>query len=276
MSFLTQLFKPKSALPRYQSNVRSYMDDYDGKPVYTIVDLGLAEVAPVAEYGRYIAVILPVEINKSGTGADVGNNELKALHKVEDKCIKDAESKGYLYAGHAIVTAAENMYIAFYCREEFKTEIINSLHRICSDNGRQPTKIFSKADSDWGYYLERLYPDIYHIQPLNHQEILEDLKKHGDSGAKPRAVSFWMYFPVKSDAERCLGEAASNGFTLENISDMREDKNFSGKKPFALTVRKEMPLKLDQLNAEAAKLIDMAKKYNGDYDGIETEVIKGG
>lgn len=276
MSFLDKLFKPKSSLPRYQSNVRSYLDEYDGKPVYTIVDLGLAEVAPVAEFGRYLAIILPVQINTSGEGPDVSNAELKALHKVEDKCIHEAEAKGYLYIGHAIFASAEYMYIAFYCKDEQKDEAIRSMQALCTANGREPTRIFTKKDPEWSYYLEQLYPDIKHIQPINHQEILEDLKKHGDSGAKPRAVSFWMYFATKAEAERCLGEAASNGYTLEAINDMRQDKGFSGKKPFALTIRREMALNMDDLNNTAWALIDMAKKYDGDYDGIETEVIKGG
>ncbi len=276
MSFLDKLFKRKPSLPKYQSNVRSYLDEYDGKPVYSIVDLGLSEIAPVAEYDRYLAIILPVQINKDGSGNDLSNAELKALHRVEDKCIREAEAKDYLYIGHAIFASAEYMYIAFYCREDQKDEAIRSLQAICTGNGREPTRIFSKKDPEWSYYLEQLYPDIKHIQPINHQEILEDLKKHGDTGTKPRAVSFWLYFPTKAEAERCLGEAASNGYTLETINDMREDKNFSGQKPFALTIRKEMPLTMEQMNTTAWALIDMARKYNGDYDGIETEVLKGG
>lgn len=276
MSFLNSLFRPKSALPKYDSNVRSYLDEYDGKPVYAIVDLGLADIAPVADYPRYIAVILPVQLNVAGDGLVVDDAELKALHKVEDRCIREAEAKGFIYIGHAIVTAAEHMYVAFYCREKEKEEVINTLIGLCQANGRDPTRVLSRDDPEWGFYLERLYPDIYHMQPLNHQEILEDLKKHGDNGAKPRNVSFWIYFPAKENAEKCLGEAASKGYTLENIGDMREDKGFTGKKPFALTIKKEMALSVDDLNAEAWKLIDMAKKYDGDYDGIETEVLKGG
>lgn len=276
MGFINSLFKSKQALPKYGSNVRSYLDTYDGKPVYAIVDLGLAEVAPVPEFSRYVAVILPVRINESENGPDVSDSELKILHKVEGKCIHEAENHGFLYAGHAIVTAAEHMYIAFYCMEKDKDAVADALRKICEANGREPTRVLSKSDKDWGFYLERLYPDIYHMQPLNHQEIVEDVKKHGDSGEKPRSVSFWMYFDSNAMAEKCLGEAVSSGYALENLNDMTDDKEFKGKKPFALTVKKEMPLSVDGLNAEAWKLIDMAKKYEGDYDGIETEVIKGG
>jgi uncharacterized protein (TIGR01619 family) len=276
MSFLNSLFRQKPILPKYDSSVRSYLDEYDGKPVYSIVDLGLADIAPVEEYPRYIAVILPVQLNVAGGSLTVGDAELKALHKVEDRCIREAENKGFLYIGHAIVIAAEHMYIAFYCKEKDKDATIECLIGICQGNGREPTRILSRNDPEWGFYLERLYPDVYQMQALNHQEILDDLKKHGDSGARPRNVSFWFYFSAKEEAERCLGEAASKGYTLENLGDMREDKEFSGAKPFSLTIRKEMSLSLDNLNAEARKLIDMAKKYNGDYDGIETEVVKDG
>lgn len=274
MGFMNRLFKPKSALPKYSSNVRPYLDTYEDKPMYTLVDLGLFEIAPSPEFTRYIAVILPVEIN-SGEGPAVSDSELKALHRIEDRCIHEAEAKGFLYAGHAIVAAAEHMYIAFYCKEKDKADTVETLKRICQTNGRNPTRIISKDDREWGFYLERLYPDIYHMQALNHQEILEDVRKHGDSGAAPRAVSFWLYFSSNEDAEHCLGEAVSEGYTLENLNDMTGDKKFTGKKPYALSIRKEMPLDIDQLNAESARLIDMAKKYGGDYDGIETEVVKG-
>jgi regulator of RNase E activity RraB len=276
MSFLNNLFKPKTTMPQYNSNVRSYLDTYDDKPVYTIVDLGLAEIAPVAEFNRYIAVILPMQINNSGEGAVVSDSELKALHKVEERCIREAESKGFLYAGHAIVTAAEHMYIAFYCKEKDKSETIDTLKRICQSNGREPTRILSKEDQEWGFYLERLYPDIYRRQPINHQEIIEDVKKHGDNGTKPRTVSFWLYFNTRDETEQCLGEAVSSGYELESIEDMHDNKEFTGKMPFVLTLKKEMSLTVDTLNAEAWILIDMAKKYSGEYDGIETEVIKGG
>jgi regulator of RNase E activity RraB len=275
MSLLNHLFKPKSALPKYNSNVRSYLDSYDEKPVYTIVDLGLAEIAPVAGYDRYIAVILPVQINGSGEGAPVGDGELKSLHKIEERCIREAEAKGFLYAGHAIVTAAEHMYIAFYCKETDKDEIINNLLKICQANGREPTRILSKEDHEWGFYLERLYPDIYSMQPLNHQEIVEDVRKHGDSGQLPRSVAFWLYFSTKEDAEACLEEAADQGFLLDTLADLREDKQFKGNRPFALTIKKDMALNVDEMNAEAWKLIDLAKEYDGEYDGIETDVIKG-
>lgn len=276
MSFLNNLFRPKSSLPRYDSNVKSYLDEYDGKPVYAIADLGLADIAPLEEYTRYIAVILPVQLDVAGDGLVVSEAELKTLHKVEDKCIREAEARGFIYTGHAIVTAAEHMYIAFYCKEQDRQVVIEALIEICRANGRDPTRVLSRDDPEWGFFLERLCPDTYQMQPLNHQEILDDLKKHGDSGAKPRSVSFWMYFPTKENAERCLGEAASKGYTLENLGDMRDDKEFTGMKPFSLTIKKEMSLSMDEMNAEAWKLIDMAKKYDGDYDGIETEVVKGG
>lgn len=276
MSFLNNLFKPKSALPKYSQNVRSYLDSYNDKPVYTIVDMGLAEIAPVEGFDRYISVILPVQVNPEGQGAPVGDSELKFLHKLESKCIREAEAKGFLYAGRNIVMASENMYIVFYCKDADKDATKECLKQVCQASGRDPTRIFSKPDKEWELYLEKLYPDIYHMQPMNHQEIIDDVKKHGDSGEKPRSVSFYLYFNTKEEAEHCLGEAASNGYTLEAINDMRQEKDFNGKLPFSLGIKKDLPLNIDTLNTAAWALIDMARKYGGEYDGIETEVIKGG
>jgi regulator of RNase E activity RraB len=275
MSFLNSLFRAKPNLPKYDTNVRSYPDEYDGKPVYTIVDLGLADIAPVPDFTRYIAVILPVRITQGEDGPAIPDEELKALQRLEDRCIREAETRGFLYAGQATFTSAEHLYIAFYCRERDKDEAIDALLRVCRANGRDPTRVFSREDKDWTYYTEQLHPSIYQLQPLNHEEVLEDLQSHGDDGRTPRPVTFWLNFSTKAQAERCVAEATEGGFTLNEIADMRGEKDFQGDKPFCLTIKKEMALTMEGLNEEAWKLIDMAKKYGGEYDGIETDIVKG-
>ena len=276
MSIFSGLLKRKADLPEYPSDLRSYLDSYDDKPVFTIVDLGLYEIAPVKDYSRYLAVIIPLQTTGDNPEKPVSDAELRALHDVEAKCIATANKQGWIYTGHAVVTAAEHMYMAFYCMEKDKAQAIETLNHICTKAGRRPTKIVSKDDPEWGFYLERLYPDLYQMQAINHLEIVQDLRNHGDKCTAERPISFWLYFKEKDDAEKCMADAAAAGFEAVSVKDMREEPEQDGSAalPFALHLKRTAKPEIDLLNADAWALIDLAKKYNGEYDGVETEVIK--
>jgi regulator of RNase E activity RraB len=272
MGFLN-LFRAKPGKPKHNIDLRSYMDSYDNKPMAVLVDLGLAKIAPSPEYTRYIAVILPVNINAGVQ--PVSEADARVLRRIESECMREAKQSDFLYAGNAIVIAAEHMFIACYCREKDKNRVVETLNRICTANGKDPTRIIVKQDREWKFYFESLYPDVYRMQSIFHQEVLDDAKKHNDNGVKPRPVFFWLYFNAKEDAERCAGEAAGSGFETDHLEDMTGKKKTEGK-PFVLTLKKEMPLNIEQMDADATLLIDLAKKHNGEYDGIEAELAESG
>lgn len=267
------MFRAKPGSPKHVIDLRSYMDTYDSKPMAVLVDLGLAKMAPSAEYTRYIAVILPVKINEGAQ--PVSEADAKVLRKIESECMREAKQNGFLYAGNAIVIAAEHMFIACYCKEKDKNKVVEALNRICLANGKDPTRIIVKQDREWKFFFDSLYPDVYRMQSIFHQEVIDDAKKHNDNGTQLRPVFFWLYFNAKEDAERCMEEATGAGFTLDHLEDMTGKKKTEGK-PFVLTLKKDMQLNIEQMDADAAKLIDLAKKHNGEYDGIEAELAEAG
>ena len=151
MSFIKDLFGKKGLLPDYQADHRGYEDTYEDQPMFVVADMGLAAIAPVPKFDHYIALLLTVTVNKSGIGELIDDMELKLLHRVEDKCIKESKKMGILYVGHAIVTAADNMYIAFYCKGIQKEAAKEALRSICMAMGRAPTKILCIEDAGWSY-----------------------------------------------------------------------------------------------------------------------------
>lgn len=277
MSILRNLFGKKAKLPEYESHVRSYVDQYEDKPVYTIVDLGLLDMPEHTEFTVYIAVILPVQINQN-EDPPVSQQELSALHALEADTIDDAQRLGYLYAGHAIVTAAEHMYIAFYCHASGKQAVTDSLNRICIKHGRQPTRVLVKEDPEWSFYTDRLSPDDYQMQLINHVDILQELRDHADDGSDPRPVYFWLYFKSREDGEKAAEKAKAEGLEQKELTDTTNDEDGPADPdyPFSLQLSLTMALSLDALNTRAWKLIDIAKECGGQYDGAETEIVKPG
>lgn len=273
MGFLN-LFRSKQGNSKHTVDLRPYMDTYENKPMAVLVDMGLAKIAPSQEYTRYVAVILPVKIEED-QAPPVSDAESGVLRKIESECMREARQNDFLYAGNAIVIAAEHMFIACYCKEKDKSKVVDTLNRVSIANGKEPTRIIVKQDREWKFYFDSLYPDIYRMQSIFHQEVIDDAKKHNDNGSKPRPVFFWLYFDAREDAERCAGEAAGEGFATDHLEDMTGKKKAEGK-PFVLTLRKEMPLNIEQMDADAARLIDLAKKHHGEYDGIEAELAEPG
>ncbi len=277
MSIFRTLFGKKAKLPAYESHVRSYVDQYEEKPVYYTVDLGLADLAVKDEFSVYVAVILPAQI-LAGQEPPVSREELDALHTLEADAFADAQRVGYLYAGRAIVTAAEHMYIAFYCRPEDKQAVTDSLNRICQRRGRTPTMVLVKDDPEWLFYTDRLAPDEHKLQHINHMDILQELKDHGDDSAAARPVYFWLYTKTREAGEQIAAEAKAAGMESAEITDSRESEEgpVDADRPFAVQLTCTMAPTLDGLNAKAWKLIDLARAHEGLYDGAETEVVHAG
>jgi hypothetical protein len=277
MSFFKDLFQKKGLLPEYEVDIRGYDDEYEEMPMFVVADMGLATIAPVPGFDHYIAVLLNVPINKSGKGEIIADNELKALHRVEDRCIKESERRGFLYAGHAIVTAADNMYIAFYCKGAEKAAAVETFKAACQAQGRAPSKVLCMEDADWGYYFERLYPDEYHLQTLNNMDIVDALARHGDNSNKPRDVRFWIHLKSKTDLDRCLAEAVKAGFELSSTIDSREGQRLDGateERPVTLELKKQLTAVVEALDVEARILIDIANQFDGHYDGCEADLVK--
>jgi hypothetical protein len=91
----------------------------------------------------------------------------------------------------------------------------------------------SKRDADWKQYLQVLYPTEAQMQRIQNRRVLEQLEERGDDHSLPRIVDHLLYFRSAS---------ARTAVTLDHINDV------------------------------VSELIDLATRFDGDYDGWGREV----
>lgn len=99
---------------------------------------------------------------------------------------------------------------------------------------------------------------------------IKELKEHGDLLSKEREINHWLYFPTKSKRKECLCELESKGYDLVNT---RFDSTTENGNPFILQISKASIIDSEILSKTVIELCNVAEKFNGEYDGWETEVI---
>jgi len=103
-------------------------------------------------------------------------------------------------------------------------------------------------------------------QVESNQKNLDALKDAGEKFKVIRDIFHWLYFKNKSDLNRFLGEIKSKGFDHVS-SNVIEDKL-----PYQLQIKIKDFVSKTTMDSQAIYLVDIAKKYGGEYDGWETIV----
>lgn len=97
----------------------------------------------------------------------------------------------------------------------------------------------------------------------NNQLIFSQLKASGDTLTKERPVIFYIYFEENNDLLSFLTE----------VSEFESDLSYSEEDMVAIIEKNIVP-SLEYLDNYIADLLKYVIKYNGEYDGWETELIK--
>jgi hypothetical protein len=132
-----------------------------------------------------------------------------------------------------------------------------------------PLALELKADPEWGYYREFLYPNEYYRESMANQKVLLTLLESGDDLSKPRKVEHWLYFPNKKEMSECLKVLAKEGYQEERSQKLKVEEL-----PFELVVSRTDPVDLATMNGITLSLRKMATESKGRYDGWETFVVK--
>ena len=102
----------------------------------------------------------------------------------------------------------------------------------------------------------------------SNKRTLDALKDAGEKFKASRDIFHWLYFENKTDLNNFLSEIKSNGYELVNSNIIKD------KLPYQLQIKINDFVSKTTMDSQVIYLVDMAKKYNGDYDGWETSVEK--
>ena len=124
-----------------------------------------------------------------------------------------------------------------------------------------------KRDPSWTQYVEILYPSEEDRQRIQNRKVLDVLEQKGDTLQRPRDVWHWIYFR-ETDREEFRAAVTALQYRVES-SPGHNNSEF----PNGICIVRFQSVKPSELDDAVIELFRLAKKYCGDYDGWETQVI---
>lgn len=130
-------------------------------------------------------------------------------------------------------------------------------------------QVTTQEDPGWHGYLDELCPTPEENQCIQNRKVLDHLEAHGDDLTTARDVRHWIYFNEAPDRSAFKSVAEELGYAVESESST-EDQH----RQFGLVIRRREFVIPELIDGTVLELFRLAHRYNGDYDGWETEVVK--
>jgi hypothetical protein len=99
------------------------------------------------------------------------------------------------------------------------------------------------------------------------QQVLDQLRGAGSNLEKPHPVEFFLYFPTEELADRAAGEIKAEGFDIK--VELGADKS-----SWLCQATKQMIPRYEDLTRIRKRFDEIARKFQGEYDGWGTPVVK--
>jgi uncharacterized protein (TIGR01619 family) len=229
-----------------------------------LVDLSFANVAPIESKSQLITIT--TFMNSPTEDGFSSNEENDLLNQIEDYFINliveefDAVYVGRLKHGGKILSY-------FYSGKTEKVQ--NTIDKVEQKFPKYRFEQSSKEEKDWRAYFEVLYPSPFEMQVIQNGRVIENLEEHGDKLEKERQVDHWIYFKSETDRENFIDSIKENGFEI-----VEKETSSIGDSPFSLQLARVDKADYESVNEYVMYLWQEAQKFNGDYDGWETFVVK--
>ena len=127
-----------------------------------------------------------------------------------------------------------------------------------------------EEETNWEFYFEFLYPNPYQFQHMRNHSLLETLEDSGDKLEVPRKVEHIILFQNEKMMKRFIKVVKNEGFTI--VEDSYE-KSEEGK--YVTCISRVDSVDYEAIDDLTDLLLEIAEKFEGEYDGWETIVIEG-
>ncbi|MFS0644802.1 DUF695 domain-containing protein [Siminovitchia sp. 179-K 8D1 HS] len=193
--------------------------------------------------------------------------EAERLNNMEDDIIECLAGKNFIHVGRVTTDGARD--IIFYSSQKEMDDLIDATERFMKPAGYEFDIFEIEEDETWEFYFEFLYPDLYQQQHMGNRQVIDALVESGDSLTTPRKVEHWLYFENSKMMKRFAKAVKKEGFSIEQeTKDMNEDGKYE------ITISREDRVDFDSINEVTDLLVEISERYEGEYDGWETFVVK--
>jgi hypothetical protein len=242
-----------------------YMASYEKGAGSTTVNMDLIERAPISEFP--FIVIAGVTAKNCTTEGFPTTEEFDMLYKISDNINKtitnitkneiagtftyQCERLDYIYVKDTVGLRVHltKLFGAQYAAYKFRIKIWD--------------------DKEWEAYRTFLYPSEDILEYMSNEKIIYRLMSAGDKLEKARTVDHWLYFGSKKDRDAFIKSIKGENFKVESADFVKETDLH-----FQLHISCTSHVDIESITKLTRALTAKAKKFNGDYDGWETALVK--
>lgn len=245
-----------------------YAEQYQNMPVFVSCNMEADTLFRSLKYEYCVKIIFKIDVKKD-TKELISREELESIGAIENRCLKMGIG---VFVGHGIVTSQASAMLVFYVEKLKVNDFRDFAGKILSTT-RRPFRILAEYDPHGKQYRDILHPDEYQMAAIDNIELLKELAQNGDSGRTPRQVLFRIYFKEVADLESCANEAEALGFALHDRGEEKDEEDDDDEYIYYLVLRQVIPFDVPTVNNMAFSLMKLADKFDGDYDGVESDVV---
>jgi uncharacterized protein (TIGR01619 family) len=241
-----------------------YFAPVDDEPAAILVDLGIAEEAPDSD--RPVLLWMWLQMQSPDENGFATEDEEPMLTQIEDAFIDAVElTTGAPLVGRVTTCGRREFY--FYAKsddgfEDSITEAMEQFEGYEFETGSQP-------DEEWQQYFSVLYPSDEDSQQIFNRQVIDRLSENGDSLTTPRPVDHFINFESTDDRARFV--AALDPIYKVIDEDFDEDPDCT--LPYGVILQRISPVDWETIDDIVFELFDMAREYDGKYDGWGAQVV---
>jgi uncharacterized protein (TIGR01619 family) len=248
----------------YQQDWDVYFCYLEDAPAFISVDLGYFDFAPLSDKPHLIEVA--VSLLTSTSDGFPENEEWEKLEAIEDMLVHSFEEKlEATFVGKTLNNGRRGLY--FYSGDTLLVEqMVDELREHFTE---YTFEYQIQEDPNWEIYFEYLYPDEDSLLRIQNNKMLRLLEEQGDQAYIPRQINYTLYFRSTQDRASVIKEVVTHGFTVEEESEYMDDDET----PYKLELTRESKADEETIYLVTEMLQELAQKYDGEFDGWETQVI---
>lgn len=250
-------------MPADDSHWELYVTYVDDNPAVLMVDIGIAELAPISE--KPFLVWLRVDVINPDEERFPTEEEDIRLNEIEDAATESFAEADVRYVGRITSDGVREFYFYTADPEQFR----DSVTTVMSEFPEYTFEADFAEDPEWTHYRDVLYPSPEDLQQIENQHIINRLYQAGDSLTTPRRIDHYANFKTSEDRESFISAAEALGYEAASRPDRPDTTEF----PYAVGLLRVDPVDGETIDRITFELFDLAREHGGEYEGWGSEVI---
>jgi len=240
-----------------------YFRSVDGVPSSLFVNLSAIRRAPMPEMPWLLWVCVQMRIARDDGLSS--SEEAPRLFELEDRLTEVLS--GAEFVGR--ITGSGRREFHYYARTGDGLD--SAIAQVQFDFPEYFIEHEIRKDPEWRQYREVLYPSAEEMHRITNLRVLKQLAEHGDDHTVPRVVDHMLYFRAREDRARFVDAVETLGFQVRVEA---HDALGQGERPYSLNLVRTDPVTMNHIDAVVLQLVELAGRFDADYDGWGCEVTK--